>query len=246
MVALAKTSACIAGAAAITWLGYNCYSPTSQLYGSTIARPDDARAIALTFDDGPNERCTLALLDVLEHHGARATFFLIGRFVAVRPSIARHIAEAGHSIGNHTYTHPNLLFASGTEVRGEIVATSNAISDATGVQTRWFRPPFGARRPAVLKIARELGLTPVMWNVTAFDWNPTTAERVFQTASRGIAGNKEKGHLVLLHDGGHRALGADRQHTVEATERLISACKQHYYFQSLDQICPSAVPTASI
>lgn len=83
--------------------------------------------------------------------------------------------------------------------------------------SRLFRPPFGARRPATLHIAREMGYTPIMWSVWCFDWKATTADRVEAHAVRGITG----GDVILLHDGGHKHFGTDRSHTVEATERII-------------------------
>jgi peptidoglycan/xylan/chitin deacetylase (PgdA/CDA1 family) len=221
---------------AAAWFGYNCYAPTSQLYGRTLTRCPEANQLALTFDDGPNDVHTERLLEVLALHEVRATFFLIGRFVRMRPQVARAIAEAGHLIANHTYSHPNLLFLSRSRVLTELSECSKAISDATGVRTRFFRPPFGARRPTVLRTARELGLEPVMWDVTCFDWKRTTADRVETHARKRIECDRRRGHIVLMHDGGHTGMGADRTHTVEATERLIQRYKGAYQFRRIDQI----------
>ncbi|HUR37331.1 MAG TPA: polysaccharide deacetylase family protein [Terriglobales bacterium] len=92
------------------------------------------------------------------------------------------------------------------------LATIRAISG-----TKLFRPPFGARRPATLRIARQMGYIPVMWSVWCFDWKETTADRVEAHAVKNITG----GDVILLHDGGHKQMGTDRSHTVEATERMI-------------------------
>ncbi|HWC20542.1 MAG TPA: polysaccharide deacetylase family protein, partial [Terriglobales bacterium] len=173
-------------AAGAGWLAYNCYAPTSQLYGATIAHCGNARHLALTFDDGPNDPHTLHLLDLLARYEVRASFFLIGRFVQARPQLARAIVEAGHLVANHTATHPNLLFLSRSKTAEQISDCSKAIADATGIQPRFFRPPFGARRPAVLNTVRELGLVPVMWDITCFDWRSTSAEMIEQSARRGI------------------------------------------------------------
>src|SRR5262249_50715992 len=102
----------VASAAAASYAGYATMSPTSQFYGRTLTHGTDARQMALTFDDGPNDPHTLHLLDVLARHQARATFFLIGKYIRLRPEIARAISDAGHLIGNHTFNHPNLIFAS--------------------------------------------------------------------------------------------------------------------------------------
>jgi peptidoglycan/xylan/chitin deacetylase (PgdA/CDA1 family) len=225
--------AALAGAG---YLAYNYYSPTSQLYGSTLNHCSDPKQLALTYDDGPNDLYTERLLDVLARHDVKATFFLIGRFVAARPQLARAIVDTGHLLGNHTYTHPNLLLLSRRRVRQQLSDCSKAIADATGIHPRFFRPPFGARRPAVLQTARELGLEPVMWDVTCFDWTATTAEAVEKHASKRLDGNRSQGPIILLHDGGHTRLGVDRQHTVEATERLISRYKSDYCFRRIDQI----------
>jgi peptidoglycan-N-acetylglucosamine deacetylase len=221
------TGAIVAGSA--SWLGYNCYSPTSQLYGSTIAYGTDPRQICLTYDDGPNDPHTLHLLDVLEKHQVRATFFLIGQFVKMRPEIARAVVSAGHVIGNHTYSHPSLLWCSAASVRQELETCDREIEEATGVKVNLFRPPFGARRPAVLKIARSFGYMPVMWSVTCFDWKETTPEGVERNAIRQITKQRDRGKIVLLHDGGHWNMGVDRAHTVAATDRLIQRYKSEGY-----------------
>src|SRR5690242_14130048 len=161
---LAGTAA--VAAAAVT-AGYQSMSPTGQWYGRTftgIAR--GTKQLALTYDDGPNDPHTLRLLEVLAKHSVKATFFSVGRYVQQRPDIVREIVETGHVVGNHTFTHPVLTFKSAAEVRQELSSCHAALQDAIGEHSNLFRPPFGARRPAVLRIARELGLKPVMWNVT--------------------------------------------------------------------------------
>jgi peptidoglycan/xylan/chitin deacetylase (PgdA/CDA1 family) len=143
--------------------------PTAQWYGKTFTGlAAGSRELALTYDDGPNDRHTLRLLDVLARHGVRATFFLIGRYVRQRPDIVREISQAGHAIGNHTETHPLLIFKSEAEIRRELTECTAALGDAGVEVSDLFRPPFGGRRPAVLRIGRELGLVPVMWNVTGY------------------------------------------------------------------------------
>jgi peptidoglycan-N-acetylglucosamine deacetylase len=219
------------------YLAYHCYSPESQLYGNTVTHLPDPRHLALTYDDGPNDVYTERLLEVLARHNVKATFFLIGRFVTARPQIARAIAGAGHLLANHTETHSNLLFLPRTQLRRQLSDCSKAIADATGVETRHFRPPFGARRPAVLQTARELGLVPVMWSVTCYDWHKrATAESVFNHARKGIERSRARGHIVLLHDGSHTNLGGDRSHTVEATERLLLRYGKTHSFRRVDEI----------
>ena len=99
------------GVAAASTVGYQSMAPTGQWYGRTFTGLGrGSKQIALTYDDGPNDPHTLKLLEVLARHGVRATFFMIGRYVRQRPDIAREAARAGHVIGNHSMTHPLLIF----------------------------------------------------------------------------------------------------------------------------------------
>ncbi|MGA2904084.1 MAG: polysaccharide deacetylase family protein [Candidatus Korobacteraceae bacterium] len=143
-------------AALATWAGFHTMWPTSQLYGRTfVGLPSGSRLLALTYDDGPNDPYTWRMMEVLERHRVKATFFLLGRFVQQKPEIARALVAAGHAIGSHTWDHPNLIFASAAEVRRQLQQTQQAILDATGIDTKIFRPPFGARRPASLRQIRR-------------------------------------------------------------------------------------------
>jgi peptidoglycan-N-acetylglucosamine deacetylase len=211
-----------AGVAVAGALGYQSMAPTGQWFGRAFhGQPRGSKQIALTFDDGPNDPHTLKLLDVLAKHNARATFFLIGRYVHQRPDIVREIAQQGHVIGNHTFTHPLLIFQHGAGIRKEIQQCRDAITDAVGEHSNLFRPPWGGRRPAVFRVVRQLGLEPIMWNVTGYDWNPPSAEYIEKKVASRIRG----GDVVLLHDGGHKAFGADRSKTVEVVDRLIARYK---------------------
>jgi len=204
---------------------YAAQWPTSQIFGRTILAGSDPRQIALTFDDGPNDPYTLELIDLLARYEVQATFFLMGNFVRRRPEIARALHQAGHLLGNHTMTHPSLLWKRPARVREELAACNAAIGDATGEAVHWFRPPFGARRPDVLRAAVELGLTPVMWNVTAHDWDATEPVTLIARVQDGVARNQRRrmGSNILLHDGGHRQLGTDRSVTLAATALLLES-----------------------
>jgi peptidoglycan/xylan/chitin deacetylase (PgdA/CDA1 family) len=195
------------------------------IYGRTVIAGSDIQEVALTFDDGPNDPYTSQLLDLLARHQARATFFLIGRFVRRRPEIARAIRQGGHLLGNHTMTHPSLLWERPSRVREELLACNSAIEDATGEAVKWFRPPFGARRRDVLRAAEELALAPVMWNVTGYDWDETDPNALTARVQSGIHRNqhRHRSSNILLHDGGHTQLGADRAVTLTATRNLLEA-----------------------
>src|ERR1700761_9108645 len=104
-----SAAAGVAGLAAGGYL-YAGMWPASQIFGRTLIAGSNANEFALTYDDGPNDACTESLLDVLARHEARATFFVIGRFVKQRGDLVRRIRAAGHVVGNHTMTHPVLLW----------------------------------------------------------------------------------------------------------------------------------------
>jgi peptidoglycan/xylan/chitin deacetylase (PgdA/CDA1 family) len=216
----------LTAAAAASAAGYQSMAPTGQWFGRTFAGGmRESKQIALTYDDGPNDPHTLKLLDVLAKHNVRATFFMIGRYVQQRPDIARAVAQAGHVIGNHTLTHPLLIFKSEAQTRAQLVDCHQALQDAIGQHSNLFRPPWGGRRPATLRIARELGLQTVMWNVTGYDWNAPPAAVIESKVARQMRG----GDVILLHDGEHRAMGADRAQTVIATDNLIQRYKNEGY-----------------
>jgi peptidoglycan/xylan/chitin deacetylase (PgdA/CDA1 family) len=199
--------------------------PSSQIFGRTLIAGSDIQEVALTFDDGPNDPYTGQLLDLLARHQVRATFFLIGSYVRRRPEIVRAIHQGGHLLGNHTMTHPSLLWEPPARVREELAACSAAIEDVTGESVKWFRPPFGARRPDVLRTAAELDLTPVMWNLTAHDWDATDPQELAARVERGMDENqrRHRSSNILLHDGSHRRLGMDRSVTLVATGMLLQA-----------------------
>jgi peptidoglycan/xylan/chitin deacetylase (PgdA/CDA1 family) len=222
----ASEASLAAAAVAITTgltLTYASLSPGSQLFGHTLIAGNDPNEVALTYDDGPNDLATDALLDLLAQHNARATFFMIGRFVRKRPEIVRRVHAAGHLIGNHTDTHPWLSFQSSRAIREELRACNQSLEDAIGAPIHFLRPPHGARRPAVFRVAEELGLKIVQWNAMGYDWQPIPADRIVANVTRGLtrARRSRTGTNILLHDGHQQGIGTDRSATVHATAALL-------------------------
>ena len=217
----------VAAGGALSALAWAAGQPDSQLLGRTLVAGDDPEEIALTYDDGPNTRSTPALLDVLARHNARATFFMIGNFAQRRAEIVRAVHNAGHLIGNHTMTHPFLPSKSERVIRDELRGCNEVLEDILGAPVRYVRAPFGGRRPAVLRIARELGLTPVQWNVQGNDWEPIGVDGIVAKVNNGLARSRRKGRgaNILLHDGFDEVMDFDRSDTVNATDRLLTAEK---------------------
>jgi len=206
--------------------GFTTYAavyPRSQLFGATICRTPSPPLLALTFDDGPNPAITPALLDLLDKNNAKATFFMIGRFVRECPELTREVAARGHLIGNHTQTHPNLFWLGPHAIRSELQQCQSALQDVTGDAAKMFRPPYGFRNPWVASTARELGMQTVMWTLLPGDWREKTAEWL-TARMRSIADNAQQavnrasGDVLCLHDGAHRQLNGDRVRTLKALE----------------------------
>ena len=228
-VLLAAGGAC-AAAGIFSW---GAVAPSSQLFGPTIRRTGDSSAVALTFDDGPNPAVTPSLLDLLDRQNARATFFLIGRHVRAFPALAKEIAERGHTIGNHTDTHPALALLPPRRIAAELDRCDDAVAAATGRMPRWMRPPFGFRGPQLNGVVRARGGEGVvMWSAWARDWKPQPADPVIQRLRR-----VQGGDIVLLHDGDHRVLEGLRRHTVAALEHWLPRWKDAgIRFVSLDEM----------
>jgi peptidoglycan/xylan/chitin deacetylase (PgdA/CDA1 family) len=226
---------------------YAAMWPASQLFGQSLLAPKRPGELALTFDDGPNPAWTPRLLEILASHDVRATFFLVGSHAQAEPELVRRIVAAGHAIGNHSWSHLNLALTGAVRVREELSRTSQALEQIAGVPVRWFRPPFGARRPAVLREARQLGMEPVLWNAMTSDWSePSTAKIVERLAGkidrlerRGWAAN------IVLHDGNHLDRGADRGPSVAAADALVAHYRPTHRFVTLEAWTPATRGGAS-
>lgn len=228
----------IGGVAGLGIGGYAYASrwPTSQIFGRTLIAPRRPREVALTFDDGPNPAWTPRLLDLLAEHDVHATFFLVGKYAKAEPALARRVAQAGHLVGNHTWSHPDLSRATSSRVLDELTRTNDLLAEISGKAVRYFRPPFGARRPYVLKLARRLGLIPVTWNAMTSDWSETSADRIATSLMRKIDRNQRRGYAsnVVLHDGGHQGPGVNRGPSVAAAGQLLERYDSTHKFVTLD------------
>lgn len=227
--------AACAGVAAGVY-AYASMWPSSRLFGSALTAPPRPGEIALTFDDGPNPTWTPRLLDILASHEVRATFFLLGAQANAEPELVRRMVAAGHVIGNHTWSHPNLARSSSEVIREELKRTQQTLEQITAAPVKFFRPPYGARRPEVFRIAREMDLELVLWNAMVPDWSDPSPDRIAQRLSERIARLQQSGRAanIVLHDGGHNDPAANRQPSVLAAEKLIGQYKPTHRFLTLD------------
>jgi peptidoglycan/xylan/chitin deacetylase (PgdA/CDA1 family) len=182
-------------------------------------RTPDGSGYALTFDDGPHARGTPAVLALLAHARAPATFFLVGEQVRRDPALAREIVAAGHAIGLHCQRHRNLLRLTPWQVREDIDRAQAAIEDATGVSPLLYRPPYGVLNAAALRMAHARGWRTVLWSHWGRDWEQrATPESI---AARVTAGAGE-GAVLLLHDADDYSAPGSWQRTVAALPRVLA------------------------
>ncbi|MFF6803795.1 polysaccharide deacetylase family protein [Streptomyces sp. NPDC012616] len=165
------------------------------------------RTMVLTFDDGPDPHYTPGILDTLAEYDVRATFFVCGEMAVDNQDLLARMADEGHVVGNHTWSHPLLTRLTRRQIRSEMSRTSDVIEEGYGERPRWFRAPYGAWNRAAFQLGAELGMEPLAWTVDTLDWTtPGTGvivDRVEKSAAPGV--------VVLSHDA-----GGDRSQSVRA------------------------------
>lgn len=198
-------------------------TPRGRLLGPNLTRlPADAgrRAVALTFDDGPDPAATPRVLDLLDEAGCRASFFAVGRRAERHAELAAEVARRGHRIENHTHRHPNALALYGPLALGrEIDRAQRALAAAAGRRPRWFRAPAGMRSPWLGGVLAGRGLALASWSRRGFD----AVDRDPRRVARRLIGGLAAGDVLLLHDGGSARSAAGRPVVLEALPRVLEA-----------------------
>jgi peptidoglycan-N-acetylglucosamine deacetylase len=167
-------------------------------------------SILWTFDDGPSQY-TEPILDLLDAHGVKGTFFIVGQKVEARPAAVRSIIARGHRVGNHSYSHPSLPQLTAADVHDELVACTTAISGAGVPAPTLFRPPYGDTNDTVRRVAAELDLEQMLSDIDPQDWRSDSAQII-----NAVTAEARGGGVLLLHDG-----GGDRSETVAALGTLL-------------------------
>lgn len=205
-----------------SFIGWN-YHLTSVVSNKNITE----NQIAITFDDGPHPEFTPKVLALLEKYNAKATFFCIGKHVEAHPEIVKKVIEAGHTLGNHTYSHSNFFgFYNTDKVTKELEKTTQIIKQFTGLQLRLYRPAFGVTNPNIRKAVNALGLTPVGWNKRSLD----TTQRDAQAVLKRITTHLQKGDIILLHDTSNK--------TIYVLEQLLLHLQQNNMESvTVDSLC---------
>jgi peptidoglycan/xylan/chitin deacetylase (PgdA/CDA1 family) len=202
-------------------------SSTFQLFGEYVARVDTAeKLVALTFDDGPHPTLTPQFLDVLDQHGAKGTFFMMGRSVERFPAVARDVRARGHEIGNHSYSHPNLVLMWPSAVREEIERT-DALLRGIGVTGRiHFRPPHASKFIVLPYVLRQMDKLSVLGDVDPEEWKRPGAVVMTDTILRQV----RPGSIVGLHD----PMGAESLQTLKNIIPALAA--QGYQFVTVSEL----------
>lgn len=179
------------------------------------------KPIALTFDDGPWPNTTSQVLNILNKHNIKATFFVVGKQVQKYPQLTKQIAANGHAIGNHTWNHQYHQYSSAA-ASSEIDRTAQLVLKLTGIKTTLFRPPAGILTNGLVAYAQQKKYAVIMWSADSRDW------RYRHTAPQGVLNTVLKdakpGGVILLHDG-----GGDRSTTIQALPQLITQLKKRGY-----------------
>jgi peptidoglycan/xylan/chitin deacetylase (PgdA/CDA1 family) len=181
--------------------------------------------VALSYDDGPSPVNTPALIELLARHRARATFFVVGEEVDRNPELARDIVAAGHELGNHSFSHPNLLALTGSALKEDFEHAAESVERAVGRRPTLVRPPYGKRAGDVAELC---GSTTVLWSVDSGDTAGFAADRV----AHEVIAHVRSGDVVLMHDGGD-----ERPATLGATARILEALAgQGYRFVTVSEL----------
>ncbi|MGH8621344.1 MAG: polysaccharide deacetylase family protein [Burkholderiales bacterium] len=187
--------------AAIFW-------PRSQVLGANLVRlPAPAaarREVSLTFDDGPDPEVTPRVLDLLDRHQAKASFFCVGEKAAAYPEVVKEIVRRGHSIENHSHRHSRAFACYGIfRLKREVETAQSVVSGITGRAPRFFRAPMGLRSPLLDPVLARCGLRYVSWTRRGLDAMHRDPEKVLQRLTSGLAA----GDILLLHDNGYSRTG---------------------------------------
>src|SRR3569833_2998344 len=207
-----------AGVAVVGGAAHGAFHRNCWLFGAPLTKvPGAGKRVALTFDDGPNPDATPRILDALKERGVKATFFILGRHADQWPDLARRVADEGHAIGNHGWSHRKLHFKSPAYVRDDLTRGTKSIEAACGVHPKLFRAPHGFRSPWVNAIAGSLGQRAVGWTLGVWDSDRPGVEAIVDRTVNGA----KPGSILLLHDGDGYDPRGDRVQTARAVPEIV-------------------------
>lgn len=190
-----------------------------------IAHPGEGKTLNLTYDDGPNPHTTERLVNLLDKEGIKATFFFIGENIARHPELVKLVFDAGHTVGNHSYSHPFMPGLSRARMAVEIDRTNDLIESIIGEKAHLFRPPYGIIDARGAKLLETRRMSPVYWGAVTQDWRNIGADAVVNHIMKRLPAAQ----LIVMHEGHDIA-----DQCLEATETIISRVKEMgYHFASI-------------
>lgn len=163
-----------------------------------VANRDAGKILALTFDDGPSERYTAEILDILSEYNTKATFFVIGKNAEKHPDLVKRIVTENHELGNHTYSHPQMRNITSEDLNNEIKSTQKILTEITGITPKLFRPPGGYLNNIIMEQISANGCTTVLWSwrQDTMDWKNPPVNDVIDTVLKNV----QNGDIILFHD----------------------------------------------
>ncbi|MBU8597226.1 hypothetical protein CHH78_07170 [Shouchella clausii] len=206
----------------------------TQFPGVVFVKGDPAsNQVALTFDDGPDPRFTEQVLTKLDQHHVPATFFVLGKRVEANPELLVRLNQAGHEVGNHTFSHPNLSEGSLEQLEAEVTKTEEIIEATIGYRPRLFRPPYGFLTAEQVGRLQALNHIVVGWDVDTLDWQGIPAQEVTETVLQGV----ESGSIILMHDGGDVDTPNPEIYSADALDEIIPELQsQGYTFVTVSEL----------
>jgi peptidoglycan/xylan/chitin deacetylase (PgdA/CDA1 family) len=195
-----------------------CIAPLRRSLLPRLAGISTRQHIALTFDDGPDRRSTPRFMDLLAAHGVTATFFLLGAHVQREVRLVRDLAAAGHELGVHGWEHRCLALRPPGGLASELIRSRELIEDVSGLEPRWYRPPYGVMTGEGLRGARKAQLQTVLWSSWGVDWSRRATAASIVSA---VSTTARPGGTVLLHDTDRTAAPGSWRRTLEATDLLL-------------------------
>jgi peptidoglycan/xylan/chitin deacetylase (PgdA/CDA1 family) len=212
---------------------YWAMGPSSQVYGRIVTHGSrDEKLVALTFDDGPNDPWTLRIADVLDQHGVKATFFVVGKNADAHPEVVRALVERGHLVGNHSYHHRKRDAIFGLRY-SELGKAETSIARAADVCPALFRLPNGFHTPWQLHAVSGHQMRTIGWDVQPSDWKNPPADEIVKR----VVDSVRPGSIVLLHDGEDTHQGVDRSATLDALPGIIESLQaEGYRFVRVDEL----------
>ena len=217
------------------WFGNRC------VYRGFGRQPDvirsgcsDLMVVALTFDDGPDPKYTPQILDILRRSDVKATFFMVGKHVERFPDVAKRVAQEGHCVGSHSYSHVNMPFLGQAKVVSEVKKAEEAIQNACGIRPHLFRPPRGLASVVTRKVLHDEGYTMVLWRLSSRDWAEPSWREIVSTCNHA-----RNGDIILFHDSGSlvSSEGGSRDNTVKALPIVIKNLRDRgFRFVTIDEM----------